>query len=536
MRFENMTPYELGESKCKEAIPYLLMYLKRGNLGQKKIAACAIRKLVPLYKMECMICKDSLYENLKIENVQLRLYMLKTIKELHLISLEDQVFLFRILKNEEDRKNQFLIRNLIWPRKGKEINRISELEKIQFDSIYNNEICKYRIPTQRILSILNNEDYIRDLEISNLLNLNDIFEEVVNDFISFYLKKERVIKIIKQRFLGYTLRQIGDEFGVSHERIRQLQEKGIRRLRGAYKNNNSEFRHFIEQIFFYDKDEYLNLCAFYDIFLNSEKRNYSSSIFKIILNDEESKKVHERKMEYYKLFNENKIKNRVKENAIKKFDTKVLNKVNWPNKCTLVNNEMVELLRPKRSINDKGEGNSGSYYSNKCKCMINYESLLELKIYMLMENCEKVKYYREQAIEVPYYRNVTGKYYPDFICILEDRKIFIGEIKPISNMLSSDNMCKYIALKEFCQSRGFGYIMLDTRFSYDEFLLFIDSIESNQKFEKEIFKQLKELGEINIEDYRKVRNEYNVSYYQLYKAIKKYHLNYTQFPFRLSIL
>jgi hypothetical protein len=45
LQLEEMTPYELGETRQSEAIPFLIKFLKYGTDNEKKLAASGIKKL-----------------------------------------------------------------------------------------------------------------------------------------------------------------------------------------------------------------------------------------------------------------------------------------------------------------------------------------------------------------------------------------------------------------------------------------------------------------------------------------------------------
>jgi DNA helicase II / ATP-dependent DNA helicase PcrA len=82
--FSKLTPYELGETKDSNAIPFLLTFLKAGDNSEKRLAASAISKLAPIFPNECRIALPHLIGNLSSEMPQIRQYTLKAIKSLSL--------------------------------------------------------------------------------------------------------------------------------------------------------------------------------------------------------------------------------------------------------------------------------------------------------------------------------------------------------------------------------------------------------------------------------------------------------------------
>lgn len=78
LQFENMTPYELGESYDERAIPYIIRYLEQGKDSEKRLAASAVNK----FGFKGIFCEDALphlINNIASEKCQLRYYSLKAL-------------------------------------------------------------------------------------------------------------------------------------------------------------------------------------------------------------------------------------------------------------------------------------------------------------------------------------------------------------------------------------------------------------------------------------------------------------------------
>lgn len=75
-----MSPFELGESRTKGALPHLVVYLNNGSDNDKRLAASAIIKLIHV-GVNCYSSLPFLIKNLKNEKPQVRQYTLKALRE-----------------------------------------------------------------------------------------------------------------------------------------------------------------------------------------------------------------------------------------------------------------------------------------------------------------------------------------------------------------------------------------------------------------------------------------------------------------------
>ena len=130
--FDNMSPYELGESKEKDAIIYIKTFLENGNENEKRLAASAVGKLIILYKKECQELKDCLINNLTNEKAQVRNYTLKTLIHYDNITDKDLVLLKEKYLSEEKEYNLKLFEEILKKHKVEvakfKLNRSKEIE------------------------------------------------------------------------------------------------------------------------------------------------------------------------------------------------------------------------------------------------------------------------------------------------------------------------------------------------------------------------------------------------------------------------
>lgn len=84
MKLRDLPPYDLGLTGSPEALPYLIGYLKKGASNEKRLAASAVRKLIPYCKDACEGAIPALLACLEDPAPQVRQYAIKALAELDL--------------------------------------------------------------------------------------------------------------------------------------------------------------------------------------------------------------------------------------------------------------------------------------------------------------------------------------------------------------------------------------------------------------------------------------------------------------------
>ena len=96
-------------------------------------------------------------------------------------------------------------------------------------------------------------DFIEDKKMTNPdeFTRNKEIIAIINDVLPKYLNK-REVEVIRMRNglekdsnvinQGYTLEQIGEKFGVTRERIRQIESKAMKKLKDKAQNDLSHFK------------------------------------------------------------------------------------------------------------------------------------------------------------------------------------------------------------------------------------------------------------------------------------------------------
>lgn len=576
--FANMSPYELGESKEKDAIIYLKTFLEDGNENEKRLAASAVGKLIILYKKECQELKDCLINNLNNEKAQVRNYTLKTLKHYDNITDKDLALLEEKYLSEEKEYNLKLFEEILKKHKGEvskfELKRSKKIEiyeqlknnnngeiikdiivktkkdikdlernKLKVNKIlenYKDELDIFNLSKIKVNQILQYKREFMEEEIDKIKLIKNCYEEIIYNLIEGSDISERESIMFRLRYEGYTLQDIGDRFNLSRERIRQIISKAIIKMKSEFNKskeiNNMLFKEMTYKIIGQEGDLKLHRMAIFIIHGYGEKKGIYKTIMPILFNKEEIITIEKIIIKY------NETKKEIIRNefliseANKRFEEKILNKVIWPVQLKKIEIKDYNKYAPKRKVNMHGDGINGSFYSDKISKEIEYESQLEFIIINILENSEKVQYYQVQPLVIEYGVNNSKSYYPDIICTLNDGRTFIIEVKPIFNMFEYKNLIKYYALKNYCIKNGYGYVMLDMKMSFEEILNITNEKKLNFEFEKVVLDRLKTNKELRWNDYYKISHNYDVSDMDMYKLIFDKKLFYSSSPFRIKYI
>lgn len=145
-------------------------------------------------------------------------------------------------------------------------------------------------------------------------------------------------------------------------------------------------------------------------------------------------------------------------------ETSILDKVLWFDRRIVADIDYFDLLLPKREVSHDRRFHSGLYRSLKCNRGIQYESALELRFAELLEQDERVRFYWEQPVKIPYWRGRRKvNYTPDFGIYLTTGHVVLAEVKELADMLDYRVEQKTEALMAFCAERGFGMLLTDGR-------------------------------------------------------------------------
>ncbi len=335
---------------------------------------------------------------------------------------------------------------------------------------------------------------------------------------------------------SHTLGQVGQEFGVSGERIRQIINRAHRKIRargrrqirkGETGKPCAQLILYLESIIQPDETgdvERLVDCIVNDLSYLPSDTHALPLVASLIYPNQKLAKSRQGEAR-------NRIRERVRLGRQSGKFRHLLSYVIWPNEARLLTGDEMSAVRRERNVSTNGEGQSGSFFSGKLNRAIQYESQMELDFLLQLEQLEEVVYYQEQPFRIPY--NYEGKkwdYYPDLLFVLSDGRGVVVEIKPVFKMALRKNLVKWSALRRFCHDRGLGILVTDGRYSIQQ----VQRRDVNTGFEKAILASL-ERGPLSWREYKGIRDKYDVNRSDFLALVLQNRLVWKLGPFTLSI-
>jgi len=192
--------------------------------------------------------------------------------------------------------------------------------------------------------------------------------------------------------------------------------------------------------------------------------------------------------------------------------------------------DFFEYFQPQRLVRRNGRYNSGTFYSEKCQRMIQYESGIELDFIRKLEQLEIVEYYFEQPVRIPYWRSKLKKTYtPDFGVFLKTNEFILVEIKDLPGMLENKVQMKIEGLLAFCYAKGFGLLLTDGKNTFEK----INRFKINKELETEIL-QITAYTTLRKKEWNELMKKHNATNNELMKIVTRNNLKYNSFPFQVK--
>ncbi len=214
---------------------------------------------------------------------------------------------------------------------------------------------------------------------------------------------------------------------------------------------------------------------------------------------------------------------------VTRFQT-LLSYVIWPRWVRAITQDELAQIHRTRDVFSDGNGSSGTFSSVKVGRVVQFESLLELDFFLMLEECPQVTYYQEQPLRISY--QVEEKellYYPDVLLVLADGKAIVAEIKPIFQMALHRNLEKWSALRKFCALKGWGMLVTDGRHAIQE----VQRQPIHSEFAQAILNRLN-TGPLSWPDYKAIRDEYGVGRNDFLALVLQNKLVWMLQPFQLT--
>jgi len=215
-----------------------------------------------------------------------------------------------------------------------------------------------------------------------------------------------------------------------------------------------------------------------------------------------------------------------------KFDL-VLQTVIWFSNIKKWSRTAFERQAPKRKVNESELFCNGTFWSDKCKRLVQYESGQELYFIKLLEASPQVNYYLEQPVKIEYSRYGRQRSYtPDFAILLNSGHCVLAEVKELTNMAFAVTHRKMEALIEYCERHGFGFLLTNGKYSIGKLLAY----KYNLAFESALRERLYEpgAGTLYYTEYRDICEKFKPRYMDLIAIVIKNGWAYYPSVFRLS--
>ncbi len=201
----------------------------------------------------------------------------------------------------------------------------------------------------------------------------------------------------------------------------------------------------------------------------------------------------------------------------------------WPNRCCMV--DLPLYLVRQREVNPDSQGQTGVFVSEKLGRSVQYESQMEQRFLMRLEQSTDVVYYQEQPFRIPY--SVEGHnrvYIPDVFFVMADGRSVVVEIKPKHQIVLSENLRKWPVLRDFCEEKGYGRLVTDGRVGIKSFW----EHPVPQAYSDRLLAVLAD-GPLTWPQYNTICNQYSPSWNDFIALVLQYQLVWSMHPFRLSL-
>lgn len=211
----------------------------------------------------------------------------------------------------------------------------------------------------------------------------------------------------------------------------------------------------------------------------------------------------------------------------------VLQTVIWLGNIKKWSRTAFERQVPKRIVNESEQFRHGTFWSDKCNRMVQYESGQELYFIKLLEASPQVNYYLEQPVKIKYNRNGMQRCYtPDFAILLNNGHSILAEVKNLSDMAYAVTHRKMEALIEYCECHGFGFLLTNGKYSINKLLTY----KYNLAFESALRERLYEpgAGTLYFSEYKDIMEKFKPRYMDLIAIVIRNGWAYYPSVFRLN--
>lgn len=289
------------------------------------------------------------------------------------------------------------------------------------------------------------------------------------------LPKSRDCEVLEMR-LGIdgqplTLAEIGKKYGLSRERVRQIQERALRKLARHARDEGTPgyiLKNLLEPLRHNDKALAIWLLEaassgfeispraaakfiLHTAGYTKAKTTEVAALLPTVERPQKARSTNEAQARVARPFKSN--------------VSKWLEHSEWP--TVVAPPPPAAQLSAYRVVNESDI--AGNFFSHKLGRTVYYESHLELEVLTALERSEHIAYYQEQPAQIPYTFNGRQRvYFPDVFAATADGRGLLIEIKPTDNMALTINRIKAKAGRAWAHAQGWGWLIVNNRHTFRE--------------------------------------------------------------------
>jgi len=340
-----------------------------------------------------------------------------------------------------------------------------------------------------------------------------------------------------------TLSAVGDQFGITRERARQIIEKGVQRLTRAAKSarRRARYEEPCAQLADYirsavnpdadnDAERLLVLMRAELPHLRTMSVRDAAMLPARFLGDKETAADYAKRV---RELVDAEQQARREEKEVARHDGKLdalLMDVIWPSEIRSIAPGDFGAFAAARSVSPGVASENGAFASRKLGRLVEYESALEHDFLQLLEGTGTVVFYQEQPFRVPYEADSEVRHtYPDVFFVLDDGRGVVVEVAPNFEMAQQENWVKWHGLRVFCRERGYGLLITDGRRTFHS----VSRHEVRPEVRESLLAALDE-GPMRWPEYQIWRDTSGITTDEFYAIVIRERLEWRLRPYRLA--
>jgi hypothetical protein len=299
--------------------------------------------------------------------------------------------------------------------------------------------------------------------------------DALNDIIRSRLP-ERLTQILQARLgigegEGETLAVLGEKLGVSRERVRQLEWKGLRRLRGLIRSSKHASAAYLAKevcprVGAQPETAAAALLQMAECLPTHQVRRAAQSLLYVLGQEPISAaRAADIVQEVMRQQAEDLLRiSRERSRRTERIDAdglvaKIVAGTSWPTRTIMYAPGEFPLER--RRARETGQTDAaGAFESVRGYGLVAFESGLELALLSKLDHAESIAWYLEQPLRIRYRaQGAERSHYPDALVLLTDGRAILLEFKPMFGMTWQVTLRKALAAQRHAFAMGWGYAL-----------------------------------------------------------------------------